>query len=646
MRWIELARRPFRMRFRWWLMCGLLARSGSVLAADPVNSTTSSFVVPPGNVYIHSGVSGPDKPTVVAPTTPTAPGVYGGGSTARLAILLTEGGSAWLGLAHGLKSIGVPFTVTEDYRKALKHKVVLVYPIISGKVLDAAALKAIAAFPRSGGTLIAAHVLGGGLNEVFGFEEAVASKAHFEMHIHRDHMEMAAFRDPRELRVPLGKRGDGAVRMGTYSYAMPRQPPLAVYEDGAAAITRKDYTQGRAYAFGIDIGFYLLKGYNNREEHIARSYVNDYEPALDVILRMLKAMYQQGEPAAVTLHTVPFNKSLSVIISHDVDYTRSLENAVHYAEYENSRGIKATSFTQTKYVKDWNDDIFFNREGTALIQRLNALGMEIASHSVSHSYAFGRLPLGTGVEQYPAYQPFVKDRNTLFNGTVLGELRVSKYLLEKFLDGETVVAFRAGHLQNPFVLPQALQATGYRYNSSVTANNSLTHLPFRLTYNRDVTAATDIFEFPVTVEDEKPPQLGERVPQALELAKKLASYGACMIVLIHPDVLGHKLEFERQLVETLQDNDWFRSLGEFGSWWAARDQVEVNPSTDGKTLQLEVPHQIQGLTLELPAGWRFSTSTPSSLKITQRGRRLQLAQAEGRIKITCETGTGRVAASK
>jgi hypothetical protein len=72
----------------------------------------------------------------------------------------------------------------------------------------------------------------------------------------------------------------------------------------------------------------------------------------------------------------------------------------------------------------------------------------------------------------------------------------------------------------------------------------------------------------------------------------------------------------------------------------------VNPSANGKTLQLDVPHQIRGLTLELPIGWRFSSSTPSSLKITQRGNRLQLARAEGRIKITFETVTGHIAVSK
>jgi len=628
-------------RLSWvWLICWLtvgLLYGGPAFTADPANPVLPAFAVPQGNVYIHPGISGPDKSTSAPAATIASPDAYRGGSTNRLAILLTERNSAWLGLAHGLKSIGVPFILTDDYQRALKHKVVLVYPTISGKVLDAVALKAIAAFPRNGGTLIATHVLGGGLNEVFGFEEAAASKAHFELRLDRSHAVTAAFREPRELSVPLDKRDTTTARIGTYNYTKPRNPPLAVYEDGTAAITQKDYGGGKAYAFGIDIGFFLLKGYNNREEGVARSYVNDYEPALDVILRMLKFMYRQGEPAAVTLGTVPFGKSLAVVLSHDIDYTRSLENAVHYAEYEKSEGVKATYFIQTKYVKDWNDDIFFDEHGVSFVKRLGALGMEVASHSVSHSYAFGRFPLGTGDESYPTYRPFVKDRNTAFNGTVLGELRVSKYLLEKSLDGGTVISFRAGHLQNPHELPQALQATGYLFNSSVTANNSLTHLPFRLTYDRDVSAATETFEFPVTIEDEAPPKLGERVPQALELAKKLARYGACMMILIHPDVLDHKLEFERGFVKAMKGSAWFGTLGEFGSWWAARDRINIDLSDDRKTIQLEAPRQIQGLTLELPAGWQLSASAPVNLKITQNDNRLEIPRAEGRIKLTFRT---------
>lgn len=54
---------------------------------------------------------------------------FASGEPSRLAILLTDKDSAWLGLAHGLKSIGVPFTITDDVAEATRHNVVLVQGI-------------------------------------------------------------------------------------------------------------------------------------------------------------------------------------------------------------------------------------------------------------------------------------------------------------------------------------------------------------------------------------------------------------------------------------------------------------------------------------------------------------------------------------
>ena len=50
--------------------------------------------------------------SVIKPSSPADWRTYRGGDTARLAILLTDESSAWLGLVHGLKSLGLPFTLT------------------------------------------------------------------------------------------------------------------------------------------------------------------------------------------------------------------------------------------------------------------------------------------------------------------------------------------------------------------------------------------------------------------------------------------------------------------------------------------------------------------------------------------------------
>ena len=204
-----------------------------------------------------------------------------------------------------------------------------------------------------------------------------------------------------------------------------------------------------------------------------------------------------------------------------------------------------------------------------------------------------------------------------------------------------MLSFRPGHLRAPYALPQALQATGYRYSSSVTANNSLTHLPFRLMHDRGVAAASGIFEFPVSVEDEEAPALGTRLPQALKLARSLERYGACMVLLIHTDRAGDKLEFERKFIQAVSKNAWVGAFDEFGPWWAARDgvtlDVDSDPASGRHTLRLQAPQSIRGLSLELPARWRLAAAQAAGVNAVQTGRRLLLAEARGAVEVVFQT---------
>ena len=539
-------------------------------------------------------------------------------------------------MAHSLQSAGVPFLITTNYAQALQHRVVLVYPRVSGQTLSEPALRAVAAHPGRGGTLLAMTVLGGGLEEVCGFGEAVPSKKHFEVHFNATNALTAGFNEPQERTIRVADPKNPELTAGTYAYTQPRFPPLAVFDDGTAAITERRFDSGgAAYAFGVDFGHLALVGFNNREEHIARSYVNQFEPTLDVLVRLVKNLYVAGEGGSgVTLGTVPSARALSVLITHDIDFTRSLSNALAYANFEKAAGIRATYFLQTKYVRDYSDDIFFHRTGVPYAQQLAALGMEVASHSVSHSPTFATFPPGDGAERYPTYAPFVQNVATTYNGSVLGELRVSKFLIEHFT-GQQVLSFRPGHLSNPYSLPQSLAATGYRFSSSVTANNSLTHLPFRLTHDRRRQAETPIFEFPVTIEDEEKPRLGERVPQAVNVARQLARHGGTCVVLIHPDVLNHKLEFEKRFVAAVKDAAWFGTVAEFGDWWAARNEVALDTATQDrlKVVQLDVPKRLRGLSLQGLSGYKLQSVEPPIVRVGQANGQFVLDDAQGRVRL-------------
>lgn len=591
-----------------------------------------------GNIFEFDGVMGPLSVSTIADAAASNWQVYDEGSSSRLAILLTDENSAWLGLVHGLKTIGVPFRLTTNIDQALKHNVVLVYPRISGKVLDSPQLKKIANYARNGGNLIGINVLGGGLQSIFGFESVKPSRTHYSLELQNNHALTKKFPDEdlRKIRVSTQAPDDSS--FGTNSYIKPKHSPLALYNDGSAAIVTNKFRDSEVYAIGFDIGFYLLKAYNRRMENVADSYANGFEASVDNLLRLLKAIYQRHEPLAVTLGTVPYARSLSVILTHDIDYNRSLKNAVAYADYEHENNISATHFIQTKYIRDWNDKVFFDEENIKHLNKLESLNVELASHSVSHSLVFHDFVPGDGKEHYPAYTPFVKDEAVTYNGTILGELRVSKFLIEHFAPNTKVVSFRPGHLSNPLALSQSLLATGYRYSSSVTANVSLSHFPFRLNYNRDINSEVDIYEFPITVEDELPPKMGDRLDDAINLAHKIRRYGGLYVVLIHPDILDHKLDFETGFVKAMKPYAWFGSLRTFGDWWTARDRTGMDVNSEDKQyrLLLDIPEVVNGLVVQVPESWQLLNTIPQGIQVTQKGSDLILEHAQGKVALIFE----------
>jgi hypothetical protein len=344
-----------------FIFLGLLATGSAVWVSLLLSPFSDDHRVLPDQMQIFNGVSGPSDLSTVLPLSPTPVSRYQAGAQSRLAVLLTDPASNWLRLAHGLKTIGVPFLLTKDYRQALAHRVVLVYPMISGRVLSSEALEALAAFPRNGGTLIGVNVLGGGLNEVFGFKEIQSSGRHLELRLNQLSPLLAQFTEPKEQVLRLGDRQKGGEPVGSHSYLDPKEAPLACTTTGHRRLF-SDRTARVAPSPSVSIsGTCWRRGTTYGEEGIAESYDNRFDPLLDVVLRMLKEIYRTSEPNAVTLGTVPYHRSLSVLLTHDIDASIAMANSLRYAEFERSQGITGTYFIQTKYIRDYNDDIFFNR---------------------------------------------------------------------------------------------------------------------------------------------------------------------------------------------------------------------------------------------------------------------------------------------
>ena len=580
--------------------------------------------------------AGPDSTSRVAEPRIAQISAYQHDAPQALGVYITDVDASWMSLARGLEAAGIPFDFTTDWKRATAHRVVLVYPTISGRVVPAEGLQALAAHPSHGGTLIASELLGGGLEPLFGVDSIRPSGTRRMLTFTDSAARAWTLTSERERTIPVGSRVRdriGLAVIGTNGYAAPTAAVIARFDDGTAAVTHRAVARGHAWILGVDLGALLHVGYDNREDGLSRSYVNTFEPTLDVLLGIIGTAWREGEPAAVAIGTVPFGKSLAIALTHDVDFSRDWPHAIDFARVAIRHGARSTFFVQTKYIKDFNDKVFYDREAITAIRTLDSLGMEIASHSVAHARTFRTFPLGSGAERFPDYRPFVKNLTSVTGGTVLGELRISKWLLEDAMAGRhRVTSFRPGVLANPFQLPQALAATGYAQSSTTTANNALTHRPFRLSYDRSGAAESGIWEFPVGIEDEEKPPLPERLDRAIALAHDVARYHGTLTVLIHPTESTGKLQFADGLLTAFGDSAYVAPVGVLGRWWAARASVEVRASLVGDvgTVALLSGHPMEGYTLEVPRGWTLVGADGA----TQSGRLVVLAALDGARTLT------------
>jgi hypothetical protein len=603
-----------------------------------------------------TGPSAP-SPLATAPPPPTATTRYEAGGPSRLALLLTDEASDWLGLAHGLKAMGVPFRIVRSAADAVAHRAVLAYPSL--RHLSPADGEALAAHVANGGTLVAVvdGPLGPPLEGVLGTRVDGARTAHDRLVLSRVPGGRADATGE-ERAIPLF---DTAREMPLLEvHALTAGPDVEVVaryqDDGRPAATRRAdaVSGGKAYAWGADLGRLLLLAQNDGAAGAALHFVNHYQPAGDLFLRFLAEVWRDAAPGtAVRLRTAPLGRAVPVLLTHDVDESAAVRRAADFADSEQRRGVPATYFLLPKYsLPEFDDDdyIFHTIGGRPTAdwwRDLARQGHELASHSTTHASDFDQedaWPLGTGLEAFETYDPrftcagpypetecarvskvrrcrtaaFTCGLRKTVGGSLLGELRVSKHLVEQ-VSSAPVRSFRSGFLLWPKHLNEALAATDYGYASVGTCNAHLTHLPYQLNHGQG-RSELDVFEFCVASDDQDQPLSavdapGTRLRQALDLVDRLAEYGGLFVQLIHPaDTWSDwrtNLAFQEALVERVQavpDLAHFATLSDFGAFWRARDGVEVDVrpgrSPGTQRLRLAASRPIAGLSLDVPPRWR------------------------------------------
>jgi len=518
---------------------------------------------------------------------------------------------------------GIAYRMLNSFDQLRLVKMAVIVKNIDNPVLlSEGNLKAIREFVAGGGTLIGDGVLSlreGQLKDVFGWRDYFSSKSVKKISF-TDEIKCRYFDDTMENNVILSNMDESiwvnVIRLG-------EAKPVAIFDRDKPLISLNHYMSGKALLFGFSLYDVYVRNLTGRHFSPYTKYVNGFEPMSDVFLLFIKSLYEQSVPLGLTLNTAPAAYKSTVIFTHDVDFSNSVNNSLKFAAMEEKANIRSTFFIQAKYLDDYNDKAFLTPGAIEIMKSLAERGFEIGSHTVIHSMLFPKFSLGTGLESYPDYVPMtIGKKNISGEPTLLGEIRIPKMIFNAY--GVKLDSFRPGHLGYNRKLSDALEASGYYCSSTFTCGDVMTYYPFRLLSEKtNVLKDSDIIEIPVAIEDEESPLSG-RLEQSLALFKKISNNGGVACILIHPDLTESKgkhldCEFEEKLIKKLPAGCWVTTLRKAGEFWRNRGLVDFYYETEEARLKLTVvsPVEMENLSFNKNAEFKILNSNDFNVKIEQ-----------------------------
>ncbi len=532
-------------------------------------------------------------------------------SPAAMAVYLADAQDQGFALAHAATAMGIPVFFTRDLAQALAQPMVATAGELSGAALTAAVAARLDAYVRAGGTLILDDVESRGAQDLAGLSGAVASSSRCAIAFGPANLDPALARltAPPSATISIGsqKTRQAILTQGLSPRSGAGVATLARFDDGTAAVVRRDLGRGRVYALGATFTDLILRPQGNHDFDAQRFYDNHFEPSADVPQIFLRDLYAARVPAAVTVDPVPDGLEGALILTHDIDYRRSVVNMLAYAGFEFGAGVSATYFVQTKYIKDYEDEAFFDAAARRIVAQVLRLGADIGSHSVSHAYDWSQFPLGTGRETADDYRPTVLSRGAssregrTAGGSVTGEIRVSRALLKDAVPRAPLEAYRTGYLNINPAQWDVLAQNGFRFDSSYSADDVMTVFPYEMMARAGFDVESGVLQFPVLLLDSVAP-LEPRIPSFLTVLDQEALFHGVCVVLLHPDVVGEKLRVEKALVDHVRGRFWIGNLSNFGDFWRGRAAARVRASGGPRRLVVAVTadRAVTGLTLDFP----------------------------------------------
>lgn len=491
--------------------------------------------------------------------------------------------------------VGIPYRVLHDVKSLDEYRVIYTGGTLLNTSASSKITNALYDYVDFGGVLLSAGEAGSRLWPLFGIKKHFPSRKRYRMSFHGDDVSLAYIDHPREKIISLGngeKRFYDEV-IWSHGYELEDEAiPLATFDDGTAAFWAYRYGRGLAYFLGLAFAESVLRPQTGEDYEAQRNYVNSFEPSADVIMLILKAIYEGFISPYVYLSAVPYARPTCLVLSHDVDAQTSFVDSLKFADLEERFGVVSTFFENTKYVVDWMDIDYYNKpKNKDAIRELKRRGWDIGSHTVTHCKTFDLAEEGNPAVSFKTYEP-------LKNITVHGEVRVSKELLDRDIPGQNTVSFRAGDLAFPRSLIRILEGADYLYDSTFSANDVLTAFPFFALRERHLDAEESaIVEIPLTFDDSmgflKPRNVDNVVKTWLSVAAEHMKNEAINVLLIHPSDTRkktYKLEAQEKLMQGIDRmGGWMGDLTSFGNFWRERHHTNIRTYLDtGDTLIIQV----------------------------------------------------------
>ena len=563
-----------------------------------------------------------------------------------LAVFAPDPQEYGFGARHAAEDTGIPFVFTHDLDNALRQPMVVMTGAVDGNFMDDAVTSKVRDYIEGGGIVVVDDGESGGIEALAGIASLTPSEHRYTMTIDAASGDQGFGRltHPEERTISLGNRKE---RQAVLTQGYATKPggggrALATFDDGTAAIVCRTIGKGRIYVTGLAFYDSVLRPQDDQAIEAGRVYDNGFEPSADVPQMVLRDWYLHLVPGAVVADTTPDGLSGALIITHDVDYSKSVLNMLPYAKAEKAHGFTSTYFVQAKTVHDIEDYAFYDAHAKRIVATVAGEGGDIGSHTVAHAPDFRTFPVGTGDETPENYKPYVKviapdhSHGLTIGASVIGEVKVSEERLDAASPLVHVDALRTGYLLINRAQWTVLERYGYRFDSSYAAGEVMTAYPYTAMEQQGGSVESHVVEFPIVLADADGwvPMLPHMAAFDTVLDDEADIHGV-VTTLIHPDVVADKLPTELALVEHARPRMWVGDMDTFGDFWVKRSQTSVTGSTvaDGRErVTIAAPHGVDGLTLDFPSGVTQVKAAGTSARVMPNGTSIVLGTlAPGQI---------------